>query len=141
MHFSGLFLSQPSTSSSCSVAQSCPAVRSPMAAARQASLSFTISRSSLKPMSTELLTPSNHLILCRPLRLLPSIFPSITVSQLCTSGGQSIGASASTSVLPVVSFRIDWFDLLLSKAQIDKFNTFYGKNLDESKSTECICET
>ena len=48
--------------------------------------------------------PSSHLILCRPLFLLPSIFPSITVfqmSQLFASGGQSIGVSASTSVLPM----------------------------------------
>ena len=63
-------------------------------AARQASLSITNSRSSPKPMSTELVMPSSHLILCRPLLLLPSIFPSIRVfqmSQLFTSGGQSIG--------------------------------------------------
>ena len=58
------------------------------------------------------------------------------MSQFFTSGGQSIGASASASVLPVVSFRIDWFDPLLSKAQVDKVNTFYGEDLDESKSTE-----
>ena len=49
-------------------------------AARQASLSFTVSLSLLKPMPIESVMPSNHLILCRPLLLLPSIFPSITVS-------------------------------------------------------------
>ena len=48
-------------------------------AAHQASLSFTISRSLLKLMSTALMTPSNHLILCRPLLLLPSIFPNVRV--------------------------------------------------------------
>ena len=48
-------------------------------AARQASLSFTNSQSLLKLMSIELVMPSNHLILCHPLLLLPSIFPSITV--------------------------------------------------------------
>ena len=48
-------------------------------AARQASLSFTISQSLLKLMSVELMMPSNHLILCHPLLLLPSIFPSIRV--------------------------------------------------------------
>ena len=66
-------------------------------------LFFTISLSLLKFMSTELVMPSNHLVLCHPL-LLPSIFPSIrvfSVSQLFPSGGQSIGASASASVLPV----------------------------------------
>ena len=51
----------------------------PWTAARQASLSITNSQSLPKPMSIELLMPSNHLILCRPLLLLPSIFPSITV--------------------------------------------------------------
>ena len=50
----------------------------PLTAARQVSLSITNSRSLLKPMSIELVIPSNHLILCRPLLLLPSIFPSIT---------------------------------------------------------------
>ena len=84
----------------------------------KASLCFTVSQSLLKLMPVESMMPSNHLILCLPLLLLPSIFPSIRVfltSQLFTSGGQSIGASASASVLPMniqVSFRIDWFDLL-----------------------------
>ena len=70
----------------------------------QASLSITISRSLPKPMSIESVMPSNHLILCHPLLLLPSIFPSLRVfpmSQLFASGGQSIGVSASTSVLPM----------------------------------------
>ena len=75
----------------------------PWTAACQASLSITNSRSSLKLMSIQSVMPSNHLILCRPLLLLPSIFPSIklfSMSHLFASGGQSIGASASTSVLP-----------------------------------------
>ena len=75
----------------------------PWTTAHQASLSITNSRSLPKPMSIESVMPSNHLILCHPL-LLPSIFPSIRVfkmSQLFTSGGQSIGVSASTSVLPM----------------------------------------
>ena len=62
------------------------------------------SQSPPKPMSIESVMPSNHLILCHPLLLLPSIFPSIRVfsmSQFFTSGGQSIGVSASTSVLPM----------------------------------------
>ena len=76
----------------------------PWSAAHQASLSFTISGSLLKLMSIETVMPSNHLILCRSHLLLPSIFPSIRVfsnNQLFASGGQSIGASASASVLPV----------------------------------------
>ena len=75
----------------------------PWTAARQAFLSFTISWSLLNLMSIELVMLSNHLILCCPL-LMPSIFPSIRsfpVSQLFASGGQSIGASASASVLPI----------------------------------------
>ena len=76
----------------------------PGMAARQASLSITNSQSLLKPMSIESVMPSNHLILCCPLLLSPSIFPSIRVfqmSQLFASGGQSIGVSASASILPM----------------------------------------
>ena len=76
----------------------------PWTAARQASVSFTISQGLLKLMSIESVMPSSHFILCRPLLLLPSNFPSIRVfqvGQLFASGGQSIGVSASTSVLPV----------------------------------------
>ena len=62
----------------------------PCTAARQASLSFTISLSLLKLMSIELVMPSNHLILCRPLLLLSLASGSFPMSQLFTSGGQSI---------------------------------------------------
>ena len=61
----------------------------------------------LRLMSIELVMPSNHLILCRPLLPPPSIFPSIRVSQFFASGGQSIGASASASVL-LMTIQ-DWF--------------------------------
>ena len=70
----------------------------------QTSLSFTNSWSLLKLMSIVLVMPSNNLILCHPLILLPSIFSSIRVfqiSQLFASGGQSIGVSASISILPM----------------------------------------
>ena len=90
------------------------------AAAFQAFLSFTISQSLLKLISTESVMPSNHLILCHPLLLLPSIFPSIRVfsdeSALCIrwpkywSFGFSISSSNEYSGL--ISFRIDWFDIL-----------------------------
>ena len=79
---------------------------------------YYISWSWLKLLSIESVIPSNHLTLCLPLFLPPSVFPSIRVfpvSQLFTSGGQSTGVSASTSVLEhsgLVSFRMDWFDLL-----------------------------
>ena len=84
----------------------------PQTAAWQASLSFTVSQSLLKLKSIESVIPSNHLIFCRPLLLLPSIFPSIrffSVGQFFASGGESIGASASASVLPI-NIQ-DWFPL------------------------------
>ena len=80
--------------------------------AHQASKSITNFQSLLKLMSTESVMPSNHLILCCSLLLLPSIFSSIRVfamSQFLASGGQSIGVSASSSVLPM-NFQ-DWFPL------------------------------
>ena len=77
----------------------------PWTVACQASLSFTISWSLLKLMSIEAVMASNHLILCCPLLLLPSIFPSIRVfskvSQFFASGSQSIGVSALASALPM----------------------------------------
>ena len=76
----------------------------PWTAACQASQSITNSWSLLKLMSIESVMPSNHLILCCPLLLPPSIFPSIRVfsnESVFKSGGQSIGVSASASVLPV----------------------------------------
>ena len=99
----------------CSVAKSCPTLWDPWTAARQASLSFTIALSLFKLMSIESMMPSNRLILCSPLLLLPSIFPRIRafpVSLPFASGGQRIGASASASVLSV---NIQgWFPLGLS---------------------------
>ena len=85
----------------------------PWIAARQASLSFTNSRSSLKLTSIELVMPSSHLILCRPLFLLPLLPPSIRVfsmSQLSTRGGQSTGVSASAPFLPknILDWSLEW---------------------------------
>ena len=81
----------------------------------QASLSFTISQSLPKLMSIESVMPSNHLILCHPLLLLPSVFPSIRVfssdSEL-PSSGQSIGVSDSASVLSMNNQV--WFPLGLT---------------------------
>ena len=81
----------------------------------QASLSITNSGRLLKLMSIKLVMPSNHLILCHPLLLLPSIFPSFRVfsnGQFFTSDGQSIGVSVSASVLPMTIQ--DWFPLGLT---------------------------
>ena len=79
-----------------------PLFATPWTAAHQASLSITNAQSLLKLMSTESVMPSNHLILCHPLLLLPSIFPasgSFPVSQFFASGDRSIRVSASASVL------------------------------------------
>ena len=92
----------------------------PWIAAHQASLSITNSRSSLKLISIESVMPSSHLILCRPLLLLPSIFPSIRVftneSVLCIRWPKylsfSFNISPSNEYSGLVSFRIDWFDIL-----------------------------
>ena len=92
----------------------------PWTAARQASLSFTICQNLLKLRSIESVMPSNHLILCYPLLLLPSIFPSFRIfsNKLVLhirwpkywSFSFSIGPSNEYSGL--ISFRMDWFDLL-----------------------------
>ena len=84
----------------------------PWTTACQAFLAITDSQNLLKLMSNDLVMPSNHLILCHPL-LLPSILPSIRVisSQFFTSGGQSIGVSASASVFPLNSQNLFPFGL------------------------------
>ena len=92
----------------------------PWTAARQASLSITNSRSLRKLMSIELVMPSNHLILCHPLLLLPSIFPSIRVffneSVLLIRWPKYWSFSFSISPFNehsgLISFRIDWLGLL-----------------------------
>ena len=88
--------------------------------ARQASLSITNSRSPLKPMSIESVMPSNHLILCHPLLLLPPIPPSIRVfsdeSVLCIRWPKywsfSLNIGPSNEHPGLISFRMDWLDLL-----------------------------
>ena len=92
----------------------------PQTAACQASLSFTISRSLLKFMPIESVISSNHLILCHPLLLLPSIFPSIRVFSKESAfhirwpkyWSFSFGISPSNEYSELISFRIDLFDLL-----------------------------
>ena len=99
----------------------------PWTAARQASLSITNSWSLLKPMSIELVMPSNHLILCCPFLLLPSVFPSIRVfsteSVLCIRGPKnwsfSFTISPSNKYSGLISFRIDWFDLLAVQGTLE----------------------
>ena len=115
----------------------------PRTAARQVSLSITNSQSLLKLMSIEVVMPSNHLIFCHPLLLLPSFFPSIRVfsmSQFFPSDGQSIGVSASTSVLTMNiqdQFPVGWtgwisllsgLSIVLSNTAVQK-HQFFGAQL------------
>ena len=103
----------------------------PRTAAHQAPLSFTISWSLLKFMSIELVMPSNHLILCRPFLLLPSIVPA--------SGGQSIGASASASVLPMNIqgwFPFRWGVLMSFSLMMNVWWMFLLQNTEKQKELE-----
>ena len=105
----------------------------PWTAAHQASLSFTISQSWLKLRCIESVMPSNHLILCHPFLLQPSIFPSLRFFSVSSpsSGGQSIGASASASVL---SMNIqDWFPLELTGS-----TSFQSKGLSRIFSSTTV---
>ena len=118
----------------------------PWTAAHQASLSITNSRSLFKLMSIESVMPSNQLILCCPLLLLPSIFPSIRVfpeeSVLCIRWlkywSLSFSVSPSNEYWGLISFRMDWLDLLAvqgtlksllqhhnSKASILQYSAFF----------------
>ena len=128
-----------------SVAQSCPTLWTPWTAACQATLSITNSQSLLKLMSIEWVMPSNHLILCCPLLLLPSIFTSIRIfsdesvlhirwPKYCSF---SFSISPSNEYSGLISFRMDWLDLAVqgtpksflqhhsSKASILRHSAFF----------------
>ena len=98
-------------------------------AARKASLSITNSQSLPKFMSIELVMPSNHLILCRPILLQPSIFQSIRVfsneSPLCIRCPRywtfSFNISPSNEYSRLISFRMDWLDLLAVQGTLKSF--------------------
>ena len=103
-----------------SFTQSCLTLATPWTAAHQASLSITNLQSLLKLISIESVMPSNHLILCCPLLLLPSIFPSIRVfsNELALHimwpkyWNFSFSISLSNEYSGLISFRMDWLDLL-----------------------------
>ena len=102
----------------CSVTKSCLILCNPMDCTLKTSLSFTISWSLLKLMSIKSVMPSNHLILCLPLLLLSSIFPSIWVFSnevgLCLRWSKywNFSISPSDEYSGLISFRMDWVDLL-----------------------------
>ena len=131
----------------------------PWTAAHQDSLSFTISWSLLQLMSTESVMPSNHLVLCHPLVLLPSIFLSIRVfsneSALRIRWPKywsfSFSTSPSNEYSGLISFRIDWFDLLAvqgtlksllqqhsSKASILQHSAFFMVQLSQMTTGKAI---
>ena len=112
----------------------------PWTAAHQASLSIANSLSLLKLMSMESVMPSNHLILCRPLLLLTSIFPSIRVfsneSVLHFRWPKywsfSFSISPSNEYSGLISFRIDWFDLLAVQGTQESSPTTQFKSINFS---------
>ena len=122
----------------------------PWIAIRQVSLSITNSRSSLKLMSIESAMPSNHLILCHPLLLLPSIFPSIRLfsNELALHirwpkyWSFSFNISPSNEYSGLISFRMDWLDLLavqgtlksLSNTTVQK-HQFFGTQLSSQSNS------
>ena len=128
----------------------------PWTAVCQASLFITNSQSLLKLMSIQSVMPSNHLILCRPLLLLPSIFPSIRIFSNESAhhikwpkyGSFSFSISPSNDYSGLISFRIDWLDLLAvqgtlknclqhhsSKASIFKHSAFFMVQLSHPYTT------
>ena len=111
-----------------------PLIATPWTTACQSSLSITNTQNPPKLMSTKLMMPSNHLILCCPLLLLPSIFPSVRVlpvNQFFTSGGQSIKVSAlasspSNEYSGLISFGIDWLDVLAVQGTLKSLLQHHG---------------
>ena len=119
-----------------SVAQSCPTLCNPMNHSTQASVSITNSRSPPKPMSIESVMPSNNLVFCHPLLLLPSIFPSIRVfsneSVLCIKWPKywsfSFNIRPSNEHPGLISLRMDRLDLLAVQGTLRSLNTTVQKH-------------
>ena len=117
----------------CSVAQLCLTL-TPWTAACQASLSFTISQSLLKLLSIELVMPSNHLALCHPLLLLLSVFPGIKVFsnesalhiRWPKNWNFSFSISPSNEYSGLISFRMDWLDLLAVQGTLKSLLQHYS---------------
>ena len=138
MHLDSPF---PSVSS---VTQSCPTFCDPMNRSTPASLSITNSWSLPKLMSVESVMPSNHLILCHPLLLLPSIFPSIrafsneSVLHIMwpTYRSFSFSISPSNEYSRQISFRMDWLDLLAVQGTLKSLLQHHG-----SKASILQCST
>ena len=123
-----------------SVTQSCLTLCKHMDCRMPGSLSITNSQSLLKPMSIQSVMPFNHLILCRPLLLLPSIFPNIRVfsseSVLRIRWPKywsfSFRISPSNEYSGLISFRMDWLDLLTVQGTQESFPTPQFKSINSS---------
>ena len=123
-----------------SVAQSCPALCDPMDCSTPGLPAITNSRRPPKPMSIQLMMPSNHLILCCPLLLLPSIFPSIRVfsneSILRIRWPKywsfSFNISPSNEYPGLISFRMDWLDLLAVQGTLKSLLQHHSKSINSS---------
>ena len=108
----------------------------PWTAARQASLSITNSRSLIKLMSIKSVMPSNHLILCRPLLLPPSVFPSIrdfsheSVILEPKYWSFSFSISPSNEYSRLISFRMDWLDLLVVQGTLRSLLQHHSKKIN-----------
>ena len=117
----------------CWVIKLCPTVCDPWTSAL---LSFTISQSSLKVVSIESVMPSNHLILCHPFLLLPSISPGIRIfsseSAFCIRwpkySSWSFSISPSNEYPGLISFRIDWFDLVAVQGILKSLLQYHSSN-------------
>ena len=128
----------------CSVSQSYPTIETPWTAVQQASLSFAISQSLVKLMSIEPVMPANHLILCLPLLLLPTISPSITafsnesaVRIRCPKYWSfSFSISPSIEYSRFLPFRIDWLDLLAVQGTFKSLLQHHS-----SKSSILLCSS
>ena len=122
-------------------------VATPWTAEHQASLSFIISQSSLKLMSIELVMPSNHLVLCHPLLLLASVFPSIMVfsNELALHirwpKCWSFSISPSNEYSGLISFRTDWFDLLVVQRTLKSLLQYHSSKASILWHSAFLCPT
>ena len=119
----------------------------PWTAAPQASLSITNSQSSLELTSIESVMPSNHLILCRPLLLLPPVPPSIRVFSNESAlrirwpkyWGFSFNISPSNEHPGLISFRMDWLDLLAAQGTLKSLLQHHSSNQESQRLTQSCC--
>ena len=113
--------------------------------AHKTSLSFVISQSLLKLMSIESVMLSNHLILCHPLLLLPAVFPSIrffsseSALHIRWPKYQSLSISPSNDYSGLISFRIDWFDLLAIQGTLKNLLQHHNSKASVLQCSAFLC--